>query len=300
MTKSTQSKKVLRTFLSDIILPTVLNITAGIGRAKSWWWSCAVKARLRPEDCVEDLDLLRTTADLSWKPSKRMPSQNNRVTMNVITRWDGFVRMLEWSDLGSGRFDHLAEKCTFDFGKWACSVHQNLQELKIDVRFFSDQSFGIVSDAFSPISPTTMNKTKWLSILFIQLSLIIFEISSLNIQLFKREVIPAIRHLRARLTGTSHTWSPNFSRSVMKIKIMFPGNYSQYHIIYIWTRNRFVFFDIQVLHFFASLLSDFRRSIRLAWIIDSSFPCIWYSDLRYIFDVPYCTVVIDIHDFLRS
>jgi hypothetical protein len=42
----------------------------------------------------------------------------------------------------------------------ACSVHQNLQQPKIDVCFFEDQSFRIVSDAFSPIFPTTVNKRK--------------------------------------------------------------------------------------------------------------------------------------------
>jgi hypothetical protein len=54
----------------------------------------------------------------------------------------------------------------------------------------------------------------------------ILEISSLNAQLLKREVIPAAILRRFRPTGTSHTWSPNFSRSVMKITVMLPGNYS--------------------------------------------------------------------------
>jgi hypothetical protein len=42
----------------------------------------------------------------------------------------------------------------------ACSVLQNLQQLKIDTRFFWDQSLRIVSDAFSSISSTIVNKMK--------------------------------------------------------------------------------------------------------------------------------------------
>jgi hypothetical protein len=48
---------------------------------------------------------------------------------------------------------------------------------------------------------------------------------------------------------------------------------------------------------FASTLPNFHRSIRLAWIIDFSFPCIWCSDSLYISDVPYCPVCIDLHHF---
>jgi hypothetical protein len=69
----------------------------------------------------------------------------------------------------------------------------------------------------------------------------IFEISPLNIQFLKGEIIPVTSLRRARSTGTFHTWSPNLSRSVMKMKIRFPGNYSQYHAVYIRNRNIFVF-----------------------------------------------------------
>jgi hypothetical protein len=162
--------------------------------------------------------------------------------------------------------------------------------------FFWDQNLRIVSDTFSPISlTTTINKMKSLCTLFIQLRLRIFENSSSNIELLKREVIPVTRLRRAWPIGTFHSWSPNFSRSVMKIKIILPENYSQYHVVYIWNRNVFGFFHIQGLHIFANALSDCCRSIRLAWIIDFWFPCIWCSDLLYISDVPYYIVVIDIH-----
>jgi hypothetical protein len=138
---------------------------------------------------------------------------------------------------------------------------------------------------------------KSLSILFIQLRSIIFEISSSNIQWLKREVIPATWPRPSRPTWTSHNWSPNFSLSVMKIKIMLLGNYSKHRLVDIRNRNCFVFFHIQELHIFPSTLSDFRPSIRLIWIIDSSFPCIWRSHSLCIFDVSYCTVVIDIYNF---
>jgi hypothetical protein len=142
--------------------------------------------------------------------------------------------------------------------------------------------------------PTTVHKTKSLFVFFIQLRLLIFEISSLNIQLLKREVIPATRLRRARPTRTSHTWSPNFSSSAMKIKILLPKNYVQQHVVYIRNGNSFVFFHPQGLRIFASTLSDFRRPIHLTWIIDSSFACIWCYSLCTS-DVPYCTDVIDIH-----
>jgi hypothetical protein len=146
----------------------------------------------------------------------------------------------------------------------ASSVHQNLQQLKIHVRFFWDQSIRIVSDAFSPIPPTAINKIKELSILFIQLRSLMFEIAILSIQFLKREVSPATTLRRPRQTGTFHTWSPNFSRSAMKIKIMLPENYPQHLVVYIRNRNVFVFFHIQGPHIFASTLSDFRRSACLA------------------------------------
>jgi hypothetical protein len=77
--------------------------------------------------------------------------------------------------------------------------------------------------------------------LFIQLWLLIFDPSSLSIQLLKKEVMPATKLRCDRPTGTSHTWSPNFSRSVMKIKIMPPENYSQHYVIYI--RNKMCSFS---------------------------------------------------------
>jgi hypothetical protein len=89
--------------------------------------------------------------------------------------------------------------------------------------------------------------------------LLIFAVSPLNIQFLKKEGIPAARLRHARLTGTFHTWLPNSCRSVMKIKDMFPGNYSQHFVVYIRNITGFVFFQIQGLHIFASTLSDFRE-----------------------------------------
>jgi hypothetical protein len=80
----------------------------------------------------------------------------------------------------------------------------------------------------------------------------------LGIQLLKKEVIPAKRLQRARPTGTFYTWSPNFSRSVMKIRTTLSGTYSQNYVIYIRNVTIFVFFHIQGLRIFASTLSDFR------------------------------------------
>jgi hypothetical protein len=111
----------------------------------------------------------------------------------------------------------------------AFSVHQN------SLWFFWNQSLRIVFDGFSPISLTIINKMDYIH--FIQLRLLIFEISCFNIRLLKREGILATRLRRAGLTGTFLTWSPNFSRSVMKIKMRLPGNYSKHHVIYIRNRN---------------------------------------------------------------
>jgi hypothetical protein len=58
-----------------------------------------------------------------------------------------------------------------------------------------------------------------LSIVFIQLRFGIFEISPQSTQLLKGEVIPATRSRRAALIGTFHTYSSNFSRLVMEIRI---------------------------------------------------------------------------------
>jgi hypothetical protein len=55
----------------------------------------------------------------------------------------------------------------------------------------------------------------------------------INIQFPKGEVVPATRLRRARPTWTFHTWLPNSPRSVMKIKNMLRGNYSQHHVVYI-------------------------------------------------------------------
>jgi hypothetical protein len=91
-----------------------------------------------------------------------------------------------------------------------------------------------------------------------------------------------------------------FSRSVIIIKSVLPGNYSQYHVVCIRKRNVCVFFHIQGLFIFASILFDFRQSIRPVWIIDFSFPCIWCPDSVYLSDMPCCTIGIDIYIFPRS
>jgi hypothetical protein len=49
----------------------------------------------------------------------------------------------------------------------AVSIHQNLQEAKIDGYVFWDQNLCIVSDAHSPISLTGIDKVKYLSIIYI-------------------------------------------------------------------------------------------------------------------------------------
>jgi hypothetical protein len=91
-----------------------------------------------------------------------------------------------------------------------------------------------------------------------------FVISPPNIQFLKREVIHATRLRGARQTGTFRTCSTISSHSVMKIKILLPGNYSKHHVVYIQNGNVFIFFHIQGLYIFASTLLDFRRSARLA------------------------------------
>jgi hypothetical protein len=48
----------------------------------------------------------------------------------------------------------------------------------------------------------------------------------------KGETIPEAKGRRARLIGTSHTCSPNFSRLVMEIKVMLPGDYLQHHVVF--------------------------------------------------------------------
>jgi hypothetical protein len=54
-------------------------------------------------------------------------------------------------------------------------------------------------DAISPIVPTRFDEIKHLSIIFIEVRVIIFEISLLNIEVLKGEVIPATRSRRGRL-----------------------------------------------------------------------------------------------------
>jgi hypothetical protein len=70
-----------------------------------------------------------------------------------------------------------------------------------------------------------------------------------------------------KIDGFDHSKSGegrNVNISISSKKIMLSGNYSQHHVVYSRNRHRFVFFHIQGLHIFASTLSDFRRSIRLA------------------------------------
>jgi hypothetical protein len=50
----------------------------------------------------------------------------------------------------------------------------------------------------------------------------------------------------------------------MTIEIALLENYSQHHVVYIRDMNAFVFFHVQGLYVFASTLSDFRQSARLA------------------------------------
>jgi hypothetical protein len=181
----------------------------------------------------------------------------------------------------------------------AFSVHQKLLQLKIDVHFSEIKVFVSFPTPSRPY-PQLLS-IKWNNYLFfIQLRWLIFGISSLNIQLLKREVIPATRLRLAIPTRTLHPLLLNFSRSVMKIKRVLPGNYSQHHVVYLANRNCFVFFHIQGLHISANTLSGFRESIHVAWTTDFSFACIWCSDSLYISNVPYCTDVRDIHHFLCS
>jgi hypothetical protein len=51
--------------------------------------------------------------------------------------------------------------------------------------------------------------------------------------LLKGEVIHAIRLWRAGLIATFHTCSPNSSYPLTRIAVILPGNYLQYHVVYI-------------------------------------------------------------------
>jgi hypothetical protein len=77
------------------------------------------------------------------------------------------------------------------------SVHQNLQESKIDGYVFWDQNLCIVLDAYSPISLTGIDKIKYLSIIYVHIHihihiiLLIFIIHRANRPWLKVEVIHA-------------------------------------------------------------------------------------------------------------
>jgi hypothetical protein len=114
----------------------------------------------------------------------------------------------------------------------AVSVHENLQLLRIDDRFLS-QNLCIVFDAFSPISPTRIGEIKILSMILIQLRLPMFALSSLHIQLLKKEVIPPTRLRRARMIGRFGTCSPNFSGRLMRITGILPGDCLRHHAVHI-------------------------------------------------------------------
>jgi hypothetical protein len=125
------------------------------------------------------------------------------------------------------KFGHLAG---WPLSSSAASVHQNLHQLKINDLAFWGQILCLIFDAFSPIFPTDINEIKHFSILFIQLRFLIYGISPLDVQLVKREVILASISRRAGRTGIFHTWSPNRSRPVMKIRALFLGNYLRHHV----------------------------------------------------------------------
>jgi hypothetical protein len=91
------------------------------------------------------------------------------------------------------------------------SVHQDFQGLKIDNHFFCDQNLHIVFDAVSPISPTGINEIKNVSIIIIQLRLLIFDISPLNIQLLKAEIILATRPGSQADRDISHLFAKLFT-----------------------------------------------------------------------------------------
>jgi hypothetical protein len=73
----------------------------------------------------------------------------------------------------------------------AVSVHQNLQERKIDGYVCWDQNLCIVVDAYSPISLTGIDKIKHLSIIYIHIISLIFVIHRTNRPWLKIEVIHA-------------------------------------------------------------------------------------------------------------
>jgi hypothetical protein len=71
------------------------------------------------------------------------------------------------------------------------SVHQNLQEPKIDGYVFWDQNMRIVFDIYSPISLTGVDKIKDLSIICIYIIFLMFDIHRANKRWLKVEVIHA-------------------------------------------------------------------------------------------------------------
>jgi hypothetical protein len=178
----------------------------------------------------------------------------------------------------SGKIEGVSTGSTFSSPKSPTAQNWRL--------FFWGQSLRIVSNAFSPISPTAINKIEWLSIVFIQLRSLIFVVSPLNIQFLKGEVIPATRLRHARSIGTFHTWSSNSSRSVMKITIMLHGNYSKHFVVQISNINVFVFFYIRGLHISAITLSDFRSPSRARRMVSFSLHCIWCLCWLNTSDVP--------------
>jgi hypothetical protein len=99
--------------------------------------------------------------------------------------------------------------------------------------FFWDQNLCIVSDDYSPISSTGIDKIKHLSIIYIHIILLIFIIHRTNRPWLKVEVIHATKWRCARLSGISQIWSSNSSSPQMKRKVILPGNHLQNHIVYI-------------------------------------------------------------------
>jgi hypothetical protein len=161
--------------------------------------------------------------------------------------------------------------------------------------FFRGQSFRIVSDAFSPLSQTIVNKRKWLSVLFIQLWLLIFDASSLSIQLLKRRLC-----LRQNFDAPGRPGHLTLDRQISPV-LWWKSKLCSLRII----RNTTLFiFEIKCVRFppyprTTCLCKHPVRflSIGLTWIIDFSFPCVWRSDSLCIFNLPYCTDITDIHRF---
>jgi hypothetical protein len=112
----------------------------------------------------------------------------------------------------------------------SCFSSPNLQQLKIGNRFLWDRNVCIVFDACSPILPTGISEIKRLSIDLIRLRFGMFGISPLNPSAQKRS---DSCDKKSTLIGTFHTCPPNSSHPVMEIKILRPGNYLRYPIVFI-------------------------------------------------------------------